>query len=211
MLERFGLPKFEKAVDDAAAVEGEHGPVRVRDRAGRTLFEHGDVGRAAIVVSTSLTRICASRWPRRRIRGLGSGPPVRAGVLAVLLGCLVFGIGGAVILTRRALRPVAALTSTAEAVVQSGDLSRRVDVSARGSSELEELASLVNRMLERNQTLVRSMREALDNVAHDLRTPLTRLRGIAEVALRPTIPPRLPKRLLTASRNRIARSSCSAL
>ena len=116
-------------------------------------------------------------------------------MLSVLLGCLLFGIGGGVYLTRRALRPVAALTSTAQAVVQSGDLSRRVDVSARGSGELDELALLVNRMLERNQTLVRSMREALDNVAHDLRTPLTRLRGIAEVALRSDNPAQAPEAL----------------
>ena len=82
----------------------------------------------------------------------------------------LIGVAGGVVLTRRALRPVAALASTARAVIQSGDLSRRVEVAAAAAS-WTSLASLVNRMLERNQTLVRSMREALDNVAHDLRTP----------------------------------------
>ena len=121
------------------------------------------------------------------------GPPVTSAVLSVLVGCLLIGIAGGVILTRHALRPVGALAATARAVIQSGDLSRRVEV--RGRGELGELTSLVNRMLDSNQTLVRSMREALDNVAHDLRTPLTRLRGIAEVALRSDDPAQAPEAL----------------
>jgi signal transduction histidine kinase len=182
VLGRVGLPKFEEAVESAAALEGEHDPLRVKDAAGHTLYQHGAVEEAALRVSTSVTsdlhlEIASSRDPWGRL-----GPPVTFAVLSVLLGCLLIGIVGGVLLTRRALRPVGALTSTARAVIQSGDLSRRVEV--RGGSELDQLASLVNRMLESNQALVLGMREALDNVAHDLRTPLTRLHGIAEVALR---------------------------
>jgi signal transduction histidine kinase len=184
VLDRVGLQRFERAIDDATELEGEHGPVRVRDGAGRTLYKHGDVETSATVVSMSVSQdlrleVASSTDPWTHV-----GPLVRTAVLSVLLGCLLLGIGGGIYLTRRALRPVGALASTARAVIQSGDLSRRVDVSHGGSGELDELALLVNRMLERNQTLVRTMREALDNVAHDLRTPLTRLRGIAEVALR---------------------------
>ncbi|HEX3904549.1 MAG TPA: HAMP domain-containing sensor histidine kinase [Polyangia bacterium] len=182
VLGRVGLPKFEEAVESATALEGEHDPVRVEDAAGHTLYQHGVVEDAALRVSTTVSsdlklEIASAANPWRRL-----GPPVMSAVLLVLIGCLLTGITGGVILTRRALRPVGALASTARAVIQSGDLSRRVEV--RGGGELDQLASLVNRMLEKNQALVRSMREALDNVAHDLRTPLTRLRGIAEVALR---------------------------
>ena len=181
VLGRVGLPKFEEAVESAIALEGEHDPVRVKDGAGHTLYQHGVVEDAAVRVSTSVTsdmhlEVASTANPWTRI-----GPPVTFAVLSVLIGCLLIGLAGGVILTRRALRPVGALASTARAVIQSGDLSRRVEV--RRGGELGELATLVNRMLESNQALVRSMREALDNVAHDLRTPLTRLRGIAEVAL----------------------------
>ena len=195
VLGRVGLPKFEEAVESATELEGEHDPVRVKDGAGHTLYQHGVVEDAAVRVSTSITsdltlEVASAANPWKRI-----GKPVTFVVLSVLTCCLLIGIAGGVILTNRALRPVAALASTARTVIQSGDLSRRVEVHGGGGGELDELASLVNRMLESNQALVRSMREALDNVAHDLRTPLTRLRGIAEVALRAEDPAQAPEAL----------------
>ncbi|MEO6950845.1 MAG: ATP-binding protein [Polyangia bacterium] len=110
------------------------------------------------------------------------------GLLIVWLGAIVLGLLGGYVLTRRALRPVAKLAATAQQVITSGDLTLRVPV--RGTrDELDTLTALFNGVLERNETLVRGMREALDNVAHDLRTPLTRLRTGAEIALRDTASP----------------------
>ena len=96
---------------------------------------------------------------------------------------IVLAVAGGYGLTQRALRPLRALAATARHVIDSGDLSQRVPVRGSGD-ELDEVASLVNEMLAHNQRLVTGMREALDNVAHDLRTPLTRVRGTAELALR---------------------------
>ena len=117
------------------------------------------------------------------------GRVTRTRLQAILLpvGTLVLLIGlvGAAGLTARALRPVRKLIDTTRAVVESGDMTARVPVArADGGHDLDELSTLFNRMLARNESLIRAMGDALDNVAHDLRTPLTRLRGSAEASLR---------------------------
>ena len=97
---------------------------------------------------------------------------------------VVLALAGATGLTARALRPVRRLVDATRTVIESGDMTARVPIRASSGHELDELNGLFNRMLARNEGLIRGMREALDNVAHDLRTPLARLRSSADASLR---------------------------
>lgn len=85
----------------------------------------------------------------------------------------LLGIGGGIWLSRAFLRRVDAIARTAEAII-AGDLTRRVP--NRGTADdLDRLAETLNRMLDRISALMESLRQVSSDVAHDLRTPLTRL------------------------------------
>ena len=94
---------------------------------------------------------------------------------------VLFASSAGWILARRALRGVEEV-SRAAVDVANGTLDRRVNVKTEGA-EIERLASTFNAMLDRIHTLMSGMREITDNVAHDLRSPLARIRANAEMSL----------------------------
>jgi signal transduction histidine kinase len=95
---------------------------------------------------------------------------------------LVIGMAGGIFLTRSTLKPLRDLRDAVRRILQTGQTDDRVPV--RGTEDaVDELSTLFNAMLARITTLIHGMRNALDHVAHDLRTPMTRLRVTAESAL----------------------------
>ncbi|MDG1892267.1 MAG: ATP-binding protein [Verrucomicrobiota bacterium] len=108
--------------------------------------------------------------------------PFRSVFVGAMLPVLLLGFVGGGFLAWRSMKPVRQIRSAVEEIIGTGRLDQRVDLPPT-EDELTDLARLFNRMLAKNQRLIGSMRESLDNVAHDLRTPLTRLQMAAETGL----------------------------
>ncbi len=114
----------------------------------------------------------------------------RRGFTAIIFGGFVVAVIGIVLLSvlaggltaMRVLRRIDGISATSQKIM-SGNLSERVPVTKR-NDEFDALASSLNEMLDRIEQLMQGLKEVTDNVAHDLKTPLTRLRNRAEAALR---------------------------
>lgn len=113
---------------------------------------------------------------RRRIFGI-----VAKAAQWSMLVVIVLGLAAGVFVGRRVLRRIDAMTGTTRRIME-GDLSERLPV-GRSGDELDRLADNLNLMLERIEALMMGLKEVSDNIAHDLKTPLTRMRNRAEEAL----------------------------
>jgi signal transduction histidine kinase len=106
---------------------------------------------------------------------------VRALATSLIFLTALGGLGG-LFVARRVLRRIDAMSRSTHAIM-AGDMSQRLGVTGSGD-EFDRLAVNLNEMLGRIEELMAGLREVSDNIAHDLRTPLTRLRNHAEAALR---------------------------
>jgi signal transduction histidine kinase len=151
------------------------------ETAYRRLDEQETADHRALVRVTELSggfRLLVGRdlEERRRMFGI-----VAKAAQWSLLVVVVLGLGGGVFVARRVLRRIDAMTGTTQRIM-AGDLSGRLPV-GRSGDELDRLAGNLNAMLERIEALMMGLKEVSDNIAHDLKTPLTRLRNRAEEAL----------------------------
>jgi len=151
------------------------------ETAYRRLDEQDTADHFALVRVTELSsgfRLLIGRdlEERRRLFGIVA----KAAQWSVLI-VVVLGLGGGIFVARRVLRRIDAMTGTTRRIM-AGDLSGRLPV-GRSGDELDRLAENLNAMLERIEALMTGLKEVSDNIAHDLKTPLTRLRNRAEEAL----------------------------
>jgi signal transduction histidine kinase len=164
-----------------ALAPGVMGTTGWSETAYRRMDEQDNAYHRALVNVTELSggfRLLIGRdlEERRRLFGIVA----KAAQWSILV-VVVLGIGGGIFVARRVLQRIDAMTGTAQRIM-AGDLSGRLPV-GRSGDELDRLASNLNAMLERIEALMMGLKEVSDNIAHDLKTPLTRLRNRAEEAL----------------------------
>ncbi len=95
---------------------------------------------------------------------------------------IVLGVGGGLLISRRMLNRLGAINRTAERIM-AGDLGHRIATTG-SNDEFDQLSDALNAMLEEIRRLMNGMRTVTDNIAHDLRSPLTRMKGRLEMLLR---------------------------
>lgn len=111
---------------------------------------------------------------------------IRTSLLWALGLTIALGIGGGLLTSRNFLRRIDRINA-ASRTIMAGNLAERMPVSGSGD-EIDRLSENLNQMLDQISRLMTGMKEVSSNVAHDLRTPLTRLRARAEDALRSSSP-----------------------
>ena len=185
---RGGFRALTAIVQSEQAVTPERLLVRVVDRGIETVVLSNPEGwdpshiefETAQLGDGTLVQVGKSNEPRNDLLAR-----LRVALLMLTALILVIAFVGGWAATESAMSPIRRLTETVKQIVETGAIRSRVPLTQpRGTDDaIDQLGVLFNAMLDRIERLVEGMRGSLDNVSHDLRTPLARLRGRAEQAL----------------------------
>jgi len=134
--------------------------------------------------------VASARFPDGTLLQVGKSTENREAILRqfrtivglIAVAIVLTSLAGGIVVTRWTLQPINRLIRAVSTIISTGSTESRVPVQANRDA-IDELSALFNEMLDRITTLIAGMSNSLDNVAHDLRTPMTRLRGLAERAL----------------------------
>lgn len=166
-------------------------PPRWRGYAQQELGDAAGESRGAVAQDRAVLEVASIRLSDGTILQVGKSNEIRLALLrtfqwivgVVSIIALAIGVTGGLVLTRSTVQPIYDLIGVVRGIIRTGRTDTRVpERNARGDA-VDELSGLFNLMLDRINGLIAAMGQSLDNVAHDLRTPLARLRGIAERAL----------------------------
>jgi signal transduction histidine kinase len=202
-----GLPALARAVElEERAGRHERLFVRVIGRGRDALFlsmpeewsdfdvgrlgESGDWSRASAAGRDSTLEVAPARLFDGTILQVGKSTESRDALLAsfrrivmiVSAAMMLVALAGGALVMRSTVRPIRTLAGVVRGIIATGRTNARVPEAGTGDA-LDELSVLFNSMLARITSLIDAMRDSLDNVAHDLRTPMARLRGMAERGL----------------------------
>jgi signal transduction histidine kinase len=138
---------------------------------------------------TRSLRVLAQRLPDGRLLVLGRSVTavqeineiVSGGLLLALIPMILLALIGGILLSRGTLRRIAEVHGTSRQIM-AGQLSKRLAIRGR-NDDFDKLARIVNEMLDEIERLMLQAKGAGEDIAHDLRTPLTRLRGRLERAM----------------------------
>lgn len=175
-------PNGESLVGNVGELPGD-----VLSRSGRTevpytRYDEPEAGRTAVVQIFALSGgmkllVGADLEEQHRVGAIMTNATLWSAALIVILG-----VAGGWFVTRRVLHRLDDISDTSRSIIE-GDLKRRLKVSGTGD-EIDRLATTTNAMLDRISELMTGLKHVSDNIAHELKTPLTRLRNQAEDALR---------------------------
>ena len=153
--------------------------------------ELDDAGRSSALESRAVLEVASVQLYDGTILQVGKSNEIRLALLRkfqwivglVSIAALTIGLTGGLVLTRSTVQPIYDLIAVVRGIITTGRTDTRVPARKEGGDAVDELSALFNTMLDRINALIAAMGQSLDHVAHDLRTPLARLRGIAERAL----------------------------
>ncbi|MEW5944036.1 MAG: ATP-binding protein [Pseudomonadota bacterium] len=199
----YGFPGVQRTIQGEIAAKGRGERVyRILDGKGRIVLEAGELPLPRLARTDGIREIeVTAGTQRERVRVLAFSPAAdmtvfvalgmqsasriidaaRAAFVGTAEAIVLLGLILGLWLAKRFWGQIQAFNRHSQRIVKSGDLSSRMPVS--GDDEFSILAVNTNAMLERIEKLVQGIRQVSDNIAHDLRTPLTRLRAEVEVAL----------------------------
>jgi signal transduction histidine kinase len=212
--EAAGLPALERAVEvEQRTGSRERLFVRVLGRGADALFvsmppgwsdfdidqlsaDDQGVERAPARSRNAVLEVASARLFDGTILQVGKSNEIRLALLAqfrtvvgwVAVLAMCIGVLGGLLITRSTLQPINELIHVVQEIIRTGRTHARVPTRGPTGDTVDELVTLFNTMLDRITGLIRAMGESLDNVAHDLRTPMARLRGTAERALQSSDP-----------------------